>query len=294
MTSFQEFPNAAFGPGRIGSKIVAFGVSGGRAVLNGVWKPPVNPRMFAIITAFDGHVAAPYAGTARPGRIVCDSTWHHYVNVNLDGTGTAFQALGFGFGANFMPSIQLQKIYHYYKNILDWLMPANRVWCWIWIHWVWLRFHPSLIEELVEVRRFKEPLDFEGLGRDALRVLDTAYGTGRGADAIASALRLDPSTASLADNPETAAALAEPGDRFMAYVAGKALAFVAQTIPGDDLEQVEKLVSGDRHDRLEQALAKTVTSAAAEAVGLQIQRAEGRLRQLSALRNVRPRGEKAD
>lgn len=286
--SFQEFPSAASGPGRIGSKIVAFGVSGGRSVQNGVWKPPVNPRMFGIISAFDGHAGAPYAGTARPGRIVCDSTWHHFVNINLDGTNSGRNALGLGSGVNFLPSIHLQKIYQYYKNIVDWLMPANRIWCWFWIHWVWLRFHPRLIEELVEVRKFKDPSDFEGLGRDALRVLDTAYGTGRGADAIATALRLDPATAPMADNVEAASALAEAGDRFVAFIAGKALAYVAQAIPHDDPVQAEKLAGGERHERFEQALAKVVSQAAAEGLAIQAQRAETRLRSLVSLRSVRP------
>lgn len=294
VTSFQEFPNAASGPGRIGSKIVAFGVSGGRSVQNGMWKPPVNPRMFGIVSAFDGHSAAPYSGTARPGRIVCDSTWHHFVNINLDGTNSGRNGLGLGSGANFMPSIHLQKIYHYYKNVVDWLMPANRIWCWLWIHWVWLRYHPRLIEELVEVRRFTDPSDFEGLGRDALRVIDSAYGTGRAADAIATALRIDPATAQLADNVEAASALSEGADRFVAFIAGKALAYVAETIPHDNPAEAEKLVGGERHERFEQALAKVVSQAAAEGLALRIERSENRLRCLTALRSVRPsKGSKA-
>jgi hypothetical protein len=292
--TFQEFPNAASGTGRIGSKIVAYGVSGGRSVLNNVWKPPVNPRMFGIISAFDGHAAAPYAPlTTRPGRIVCDSTWHHFVNINLDGTNTSNpprNGLGFGSGVNFMPSIPLQKIYNYYRNIVDWLQPANRILCWVLPHFLWLRFHPAMIEELVDVPRFKEPRDFEGLGLEAMRLIDSAYGAGTAADSLVAALRLDPATAAIADSPEAAAAMTGPdrdGNLFFAFIAGKALAYVADAIPPDRPDQLEKLVGGDRHERLEQALAQTVTKAAGEALGIQLERTEARLRTLTTLKTPR-------
>lgn len=45
-------------------------------------KQPLTPRAFITICAYDGHQAG-----IDVGRIVTDSTWHHYVNVNIDGSG---------------------------------------------------------------------------------------------------------------------------------------------------------------------------------------------------------------
>ncbi|MET1112104.1 MAG: hypothetical protein ABWX67_11315, partial [Allosphingosinicella sp.] len=133
--NFQEFPNAASGTGRIGSEIVAFGVSGGRSVNNsGVWKPPVNPRMFGLISAFDGHAAQAYpSAPTRPGRIVCDSTWHHYVNVNIDGGQTGRTGLGAIVAGNWIPNAAGQKVFQYYRNIIAYLIPLNRRNCWLFI-----------------------------------------------------------------------------------------------------------------------------------------------------------------
>jgi hypothetical protein len=291
--NFQEFPNAASGGGRVGSRIIAYAVSGGRSVYNNGWKPPVNPRMFGIISAFDGHAASPYLGqTSRPGRIVCDSTWHHFVNVNIDGTSTGHTGLGSNSGLNFVPSAKLLKIYQYYRNALDWLQPQARIWCWWYPHLVWLRFHPALIEELVEVGGFKEPREFQALGRDALRILDEAYGSGRTADALATALRLDPATARLVDSPDAAAAIGADeagGSIFTAHLVGKALAFVAQAIPADRPDQLEKAVKG-QHERLERELPRIFAQAAGEAIADQIGQAEGRLRALIQLRSPPVKG----
>ena len=60
----------------------------------------------ALVSAYDGHVAG-------VGRIVADSTWHHYVNVNLHGFR---DALG-------NPSEVLDEIADYYENLLWYLFP---------------------------------------------------------------------------------------------------------------------------------------------------------------------------
>lgn len=36
------------------------------------------PHSFGLVSAYDGHPAG-------VGRITCDSTWHHFINVNLIG-----------------------------------------------------------------------------------------------------------------------------------------------------------------------------------------------------------------
>lgn len=191
----QNFPeyrpfanNAAV---RVGATIVAYAVSGGRSVQHPslVWKPPVRPRMFGVISAYDGRLAAPYPGqTQRPGRIVCDSTWHHYVNINLDGTGSGRTALGTGSGAAFVPGPHLLKIYAYYRNIVRWLQPANRVTC----QFVWditaLRFDEMLIEELEVLNGTDKWDELVAVGRTAAQVLGAKRGTADIGEMVAAVL----------------------------------------------------------------------------------------------------------
>lgn len=176
--NFAEFqPNMGNPAQRVGAEIVAYAVAGGRSVLNNVWKPPVKPRMFGVISAYDGRLAQPYSGNSqRPGRIVCDSTWHHYVNINLDGTGSGRSGLGSGSGAAFTPSPALEKIYAYYRNIALWLQPANRIWCGLFWDLVAVRFTPAIFEELLDVERLENWRDLVGLGREAKRIIAQVQG----------------------------------------------------------------------------------------------------------------------
>jgi hypothetical protein len=189
--NFEEFrPSANDVTVRIGSEIVAYGVSGGRSVLNGVWKPPVRPRMFGLISAYDGRLAQPYSGTVRPGRVVCDSTWHHFVNINLDGTGAGTTGLGTGSGASFVPGPALLKIYEYYRRIVAWLQPANRVLCsWIWTVYE-VRYNLMIVEELEGLPSSVTWDDMVAIGRTAERVLETqgeSLGTGETLAAVLTA-----------------------------------------------------------------------------------------------------------
>lgn len=237
--NFPEFqPSAANPAQRIGSQIVAYAVSGGRSVLNGLWKPPVRPRMFGVISAYDGRQAQPYAGkTQRPGRIVCDSTWHHYVNINLDGTGSGRTGLGTGVGAGFVPSPDLEKIYTYYRNIVRWLQPANRVWCGLFWDLAAVRLHPNLFEELVDRERLTGWRDWVGLGREARHLLGTAYGPEHVRDEITGLLQSEDKTAQIGDAIASGAlgGTAMDGDELIDGVLGGLLVQMAQILP-DDLD----------------------------------------------------------
>ncbi len=182
--NFPEFqPNASAPATRVANEIVAYAISGGRSVLNGVWKPPVKPRMFGVISAYDGRLAQPYtAGGAAPGRIVCDSTWHHFLNINLDGTQTLRSGLGTWSGGSpgvgtFTPSPDLDKIYTYYRNTVDWLQPANRVWCSIFILTTRLATHPELVEEMFDTPKLSTWKDFVRLGQQASVLLTYISGS---------------------------------------------------------------------------------------------------------------------
>jgi hypothetical protein len=241
--NFPEWqPDAATPAQRIGAQIVAFAVSGGRSVLNGVWKPPVRPQMFGVISAYDGRLAQPYPGkTQRPGRIVCDSTWHHFVNVNLDGTGAA-PRMGLGSwsggmpgAGTFTPGASLQKIYAYYRNIVSWLQPANRVWCSIFWDLIAVRYRPELIEELIDADRLTDWRQMVGVGRDAARLLEFARGTEAVFDAVTSVLRAEADTAALGDllgGVEIAGSVISR-DELMHGVLGALLVRVARLLPED-------------------------------------------------------------
>lgn len=67
-------------------------------------------KRFAMISVYDGH-------RAGLGRVATDSTWHHWMNINI----TNLEATG---GANW------EKIKRYYLNLALWLSPAHvSRWC---------------------------------------------------------------------------------------------------------------------------------------------------------------------
>jgi hypothetical protein len=71
-----------------------------------------NGRIYDLVIAYDGD-------DANVGRIVADSTWHHYFNVNLK---------GFPPGGSV-----LSQLAQYYVNLAVWLAPATkraRIACW--------------------------------------------------------------------------------------------------------------------------------------------------------------------
>jgi hypothetical protein len=282
--NFAEFPNAATAGARIGSQIVAYGVSGGRSVNNGGAKPPVNPRMFGIISAFDGHAGAPYSGTVRPGRIVCDSTWHHFVNVNIDGTGTARSGLGTVVGGTWTPSAACQKVFQYYRNILAWLPPSNRISCWIFADLIAIQAHPLIVEEIVQLPDPPRPDQVEALGAEVARILEMEEGPGAAVAMVRTALRLDPSSSALADSEDADLLTRRSGGpgQIVTYALGKAVFDLSRTFPVHSEDQFAKALKGRRHDAVEQDAVRAIASAAAEAAEMQISLDEQRLRVLSA------------
>lgn len=287
---FNEFPPTFLGDRLVGSDIVAYGVSAGRALVVGAlsptafFKPPVNPRMFGIISAFDGHITFGLQGT-RPGRIVCDSTWHHFVNTNLDGSGTSRTGLGTGAGDQWVPSAACRKIFRYYHNIVSWLQPAARQRCRAYVILLLLRFNVSLIEELAGDPAERTPGFFEGLGVEARRLIDEAEGPGTAAEAVRAALRLDEATAALADSGEAEQVWNDPStaEPIVAHALGRALAELAEALPVGQPREIKKSLSRKGHDRLEGGVSATIAAAVGEGLALQIRRGEERQARLAAL-----------
>lgn len=63
-----------------------------------------------IVTAYDGN-------PAKVGRIIADSTWHHYFNINLE---------GFPVNADGTPGVHLAKIGEFFVNAAVWLAPKKK------------------------------------------------------------------------------------------------------------------------------------------------------------------------
>ncbi|MGH8700567.1 MAG: hypothetical protein ACREVR_05250 [Burkholderiales bacterium] len=289
--NFEEFrPSAATPALRIGAEIVAYAVSGGRSVLLNVWKPPVKPRMFGVISAYDGRQAQAYPSkTQRPGRVVCDSTWHHYVNINLDGVGTLRSALGTWSGGmplsgTFTTSAALDKIYAYYRNIVSWLQPANRVWCNLWWDLVDVRVNPAVFEELLEVPKFERWRDFVGLGREAAQLIGLANGAAAERDLIDGILLADRRTEALGNLLDGGGLQQTDIDRdeLRHGILGGMLAKVAALLPDDDPKAAANVLEAgpERH-------AKDLTAEAVRMVGLAIdERAKRAERTLAVLKEI--------
>lgn len=136
-------------------------------------KLPTAAHSFAVASAYDGHRVA---GTAR-GRVVCDSTWHHYVNVNLIGVveGGGFDEFAAAAAAGtpdhgskhdgFLSSPAgreaLAKIQNHYTNIAVWIAPPERIACFNNALWRQLVFHDRVTEATLfdpEVRLERIPV----------------------------------------------------------------------------------------------------------------------------------------
>ncbi len=138
----EEWPNPTSGGPRIAPQVVAISISAGRFITDTL-KPPVKPRCFGAISAYDGDAAA-------VGRVVCDATWHHFVNINLNGAGagndplTGLPRTGLYVGG--MPTPEYEKIKRYYKNTVRWLAPIGRRFCWPFIVAATVRFDFEILE----------------------------------------------------------------------------------------------------------------------------------------------------
>jgi hypothetical protein len=117
--------------------VIATGFSGGGYVV-GNGKPAVNPRCFGLVSAYDGHLV-------NVGRVACDSTWHHWLNINLDGTNSGGRT-GFYVAGVRTPEYALE-ICQYFRNLVKWLAPTRIRLCHLVLQMIDLRFQYPLLEE---------------------------------------------------------------------------------------------------------------------------------------------------
>lgn len=121
--SFEEYP-ADSGGTRVRPQVIATSrmIPGAEVPESG--KPPIPGGSFGAISAYDGH-------HADVGRVVCDATWHHFININL--TGDSGAPVGdpkrVGFLASAAGEEAFEKIKAYFRNIALWAAPAAKQRC---------------------------------------------------------------------------------------------------------------------------------------------------------------------
>jgi hypothetical protein len=173
--SFDEYPADSQG-NRVAPEIVAWGWTEGYAdpqVMTGVHvgdPGTSNKRWTGTVGAYDGK-------RAGVGRVVVDSTWHHFFDINLIGDNAANRpsftdprknlwSKGFTYSADGQRI--LSKIDQYYRNIVNWLSPG-----------VGLAHFGALATELAMSKHIIELLDGEitaiDLGRYAWEIAIRRY-----------------------------------------------------------------------------------------------------------------------
>ena len=113
----REYPDATDGSGPVSPEIVARSTVPAGNNADGT-KQATIAHSFGAISAYDGH-------RAGIGRVVCDATWHHFVNINLIGDSGVDDGLvkGRGFLASASGEEHFEKLKAYYRNIAVWISP---------------------------------------------------------------------------------------------------------------------------------------------------------------------------
>lgn len=124
-------------PQNVSSQIIATSFVIGGNTSGG--KNPTVPHCFPSIAVFDGRVA-------NVGRIVIDSTWHHFVNINLNGADSPYTGL---------TDADFDVVQRYYMNIATWMTRRKKMLC--WYRWIWLNLlkRSQLIESSLNIPKQK-------------------------------------------------------------------------------------------------------------------------------------------
>lgn len=142
---FDEFPSMSDGKTRPSPKVIALSVSaGGPFNEGGAVRPAVIPRCFGAICAYDGDCVS--VGDNRVGRVVVDASFHHFLDMNLDGIGAA-AGMGF-FDDRGHPTKAYEAITRYYRNIMTYLNPCEMRQRYYLNLLIYLRFMYPLVEEI--------------------------------------------------------------------------------------------------------------------------------------------------
>lgn len=151
---FVEYPNP---PGALRPlpEVIAFSTHGSRR--EGDHKGVLNPKTFGGIAVYDGH-------KAEVGRVLVDSTWHHFFNMNLIGRNGALSPSDEGFKYNAEGLAAYEEIKAYFRNIVIYLAPPGcqarmRFLAAYWARWnnqISTEFRPYHLNELNDRDRIFE------------------------------------------------------------------------------------------------------------------------------------------
>ena len=280
----EEWPTPIAGGARIAADVVSVSVSAGRFVVSGAptpsgTKPPVKPRCFGGISAYNGDAA-------KVGRIVCDATWHHFVNINLNGSGAGVDSLGNPFNGLYvggLPTPEYKKIQQYYLNTVRWLAPIGRRNCWPFLVAALARFDFEMMEVALPQ---PHPCPWDPLvqiGFAAEEVINRHWGPGATADVVADMLdSVDPAStlAGLlkaqqgvfgdAQTKRKAPTLL-PVVELRRALLGSVVNLIAAKLP-DDEESLARLTK-EGHDKLAAELVREGLAGAMPAIADHLQRA---------------------
>lgn len=132
-------------PTRLAPQVVAISTSAtGYMLIVGKSIPPVEPRSFVSIVAYDGD-------QVRVGRVAVDASFHHFLDINLRGTGAANRESRGFFDECGNPTRDYVSFTKYYQNIARWLSSPDVRFDMYTAMLVDLRFNTFLIEDLTPI-----------------------------------------------------------------------------------------------------------------------------------------------
>ena len=303
MAAFAEFPSGASSTPL--PEVVASSMAGGRQIartVNGItrFKPPVTPRSFGAISAYNGDAVV-------KGRIVCQATWHHLVNINLNGVGSP--AFGAGFDSSYArnglrdaagnPTPAYLQIKRYFGNILRWLSPLGRRNCGWFSDLVVARFSYPLFEEIPQLIPWPpkpdpppiDPFARLALGEATFEALAANLGEGGATEMLAGLLDQDGGGA-LLNSVVASAHRRESGalglDSLHLAALGGVMEQIVRALPGDPNDDacpraLKKLTSADAHDELIATGLRVGLQGAGEVLRKQLESTRETLEQVSAL-----------
>ena len=265
-----EFP--ADGGSPLSPQIIASSVSAGRHIADRS-KPPTTPRIFGAISVWDGH-------RVNKGRIVTDATWHHFVNLNLNGVGTTRPGLA---------GTDRLQIGRYYRNIATWLAPQARQMCHRYLSVIVERYAYPLFEEWPP--QFPDPCPWKetvALGRRVEAALDANLGSGYTAELVNDALALSDgggiakmlqlrSTRDDGAMSNGTADLLIDVDELRAGIAARVFDAFVRDLPGSPHEVPAALEREHDDDRIVKAVAEAARAASEAAVDSFADRAKNTL-----------------
>ncbi|MEN2413609.1 hypothetical protein [Flavobacterium mesophilum] len=159
----------------------------GGSTTGGGGKALTIPHSFSSIAVWDGRLA-------KVGRIVVDSTWHHFVNVNLNGSESYFNGDDIPGLQSGLTTADFKVIRQYYMNIALWITRNKAFLCLRRYVWYYLLKDSQLIEASlnypIEKRENISIADLNSIGALAEEILSEKYSPAFARDFLIEALEL--------------------------------------------------------------------------------------------------------